>query len=267
MRARPNRIERLFERLFDPRIPILFLLGLALTAVLGNAIYDWLLDLVPSPWLLAVLALLALALLVAVYALIGWLRERLGLDVAMSERQVEPRPGLIVLVSHGQLETIPALAAIRYHDRGERDDRPERTLRYLWLLASPAAAPEAGEPDPETPSTSAANAERLASRYRPLLQHAEIVSIRDIDDPQQAFEAVEGIYREAQARFGLRDQDIIADYTGGTKSMTAGMVLACTARERDLQFMKPRRYLADGRADLKAGSEPRLVDISFFLRG
>ncbi|NLS78404.1 MAG: hypothetical protein GXY76_14190 [Chloroflexi bacterium] len=266
MNTGPDRINRRFERFFDPRIPLLFLLGLVLTAVLGNAVYDWLLDLVSTPWLLAVLALVALVLLVLAYAAIGWLRERLGVGVVMSDRQVDPRPGLIVLVSQGAPETTSAAAAIRYHCRGERDERAEPTLRYLWLLAGAATGLAEAE-TPESAATSMANAERLAAQHRPLLRHAELVSIGDIDDPQQTFEAVEGIYREAKVRFGLREQEIIADFTGGTKSMTAGMVLACTPRERDLQFMKPRRYLPDGRADLEAGSEPRFVDVSFSLRG
>ncbi|HEY5868208.1 MAG TPA: hypothetical protein VI542_22040, partial [Candidatus Tectomicrobia bacterium] len=49
---------------------------------------------------------------------------------------------------------------------------------------------------------------------------------------------VHSCYEEARA-FGLSERDIIANYTGGTKSMTAGMVLACsTSEERDTEYMK-----------------------------
>ena len=55
------------------------------------------------------------------------------------------------------------------------------------------------------------------------------------------------------------------DYTGGTKSMTAGMILACASPRRHLQFMKPRRYTADGRAEPGAESDPVAIDIRFEL--
>jgi hypothetical protein len=78
------------------------------------------------------------------------------------------------------------------------------------------------------------------------------------------FELVQQIYKEAEA-LGIPRSEIIADYTGGTKSMTAGLILACTEQDRDLQYMKPRRYTTDGRADPAAGSDPISVDTNFFL--
>lgn len=65
---------------------------------------------------------------------------------------------------------------------------------------------------------------------------------------------------------GFGESDIIADYSGGTKSMTSGMVLACALPERKLQVLKPRKYDKDGTADRKAGSDPRYIDISFKLK-
>jgi CRISPR-associated protein (Cas_Cas02710) len=76
---------------------------------------------------------------------------------------------------------------------------------------------------------------------------------------------VEEIYAEAKDKFNLTEEGIIADYTGGTKSMTSGMVLACTSPNRALQFMKPQQYTEDGRADVQAGSVPVAVDIRFEL--
>jgi hypothetical protein len=49
-----------------------------------------------------------------------------------------------------------------------------------------------------------------------------------------------------------------------TKHMSAGMIFACTPREARLQFMHPRWFLADGRADPEPGpSEPVEVQIAY----
>jgi hypothetical protein len=91
------------------------------------------------------------------------------------------------------------------------------------------------------------------------------LSSHDADNPEAVHRVVEGIDAEAKDKFNLAEERIIADYTGGTKSMTSGMVLACTSPSRALQFMKPQRYTDDGRADVQAGSAPVAVDIRFEL--
>jgi hypothetical protein len=76
---------------------------------------------------------------------------------------------------------------------------------------------------------------------------------------------VDAIYTEAMEVHGLKEEEVVADYTGGTKSMTSGMVLACASPRRPLHFMKPRQYAKDGRADSEAGSDPVAIDIRFEL--
>lgn len=43
------------------------------------------------------------------------------------------------------------------------------------------------------------------------------------------------------------------------------MILACASPRRHLQFMKPRRYMADGRAEPGTESDPVAIDIRFDL--
>ena len=70
--------------------------------------------------------------------------------------------------------------------------------------------------------------------------------------------------RKQLQREGLAENDIVCDFTGMTKHMSAGMIFACAPREARLQFMHPRRFLADGRADPEAGpSEPVEVEIAY----
>ncbi len=89
----------------------------------------------------------------------------------------------------------------------------------------------------------------------------------DEHNPEMAFHLVQAIYHEASAH-GLAEHDIVADYTGGTKSMTAGMVLACSVSEdRNAQYMKPRQVEPTGVATPAAGAVPILVDLRFGAKG
>jgi hypothetical protein len=95
--------------------------------------------------------------------------------------------------------------------------------------------------------------------------HLKPLSVEDADNPESVHRLVDEIYKEATEKNSLTEEEVIADYTGGTKSMTSGMVLACTSPRRPLQFMKPRRYTEDGRADTQAGADPKAIDIRFWL--
>lgn len=91
----------------------------------------------------------------------------------------------------------------------------------------------------------------------------DIWPLRDENDVAEVFRAVRTIYQIAQHKCGLKKEEIIADYTGGTKSMTAGLVLAAIADGVDLQYMKPNAYTPGGLADKGTGSQPRLVTVNF----
>jgi len=52
----------------------------------------------------------------------------------------------------------------------------------------------------------------------------------------KTYNMIQRIYHEA-ATFGLDGKDIIADFTGGMRSMPAGMILACLHRDNDIQLM------------------------------
>ncbi len=58
---------------------------------------------------------------------------------------------------------------------------------------------------------------------------------------------MEAIYREASAA-GIAEADVLVDYTGGTKAMTAGMVLSGAQKGRRLQALLPQRRLAGAAA-------------------
>jgi hypothetical protein len=78
---------------------------------------------------------------------------------------------------------------------------------------------------------------------------------------EQAYQAVRQIYSVEAAQAGLRAEQIVADFTGGLKTLTAGMVLAC------LPYGWPLEYLVsdfdrDGNLILDTRRVIR-VDVSF----
>ena len=161
--------------------------------------------------------------------------------------------GLIVLCSIG--ENISAEQAIRYHYKGLSDEHPDAVLKQCWMLTGGEASFNA--------------AQKLISKLVSSYFSNDIFKVvrmsgDDADNPAKVYETVEGIFQSLPE--GFDDSDVIADYTGGTKSMTAGLVLACALPSRELQVLKPRKYKDDGTADRSVGSDPRSVDISFKLK-
>lgn len=52
-------------------------------------------------------------------------------------------------------------------------------------------------------------------------------------DAQDTFDAVNRIFRSS----GYEPEDIIADFTGGTKPMSVGMIMACLPAQRSLEYV------------------------------
>ncbi|MBE9118738.1 CRISPR-associated protein [Lusitaniella coriacea LEGE 07157] len=58
-----------------------------------------------------------------------------------------------------------------------------------------------------------------------------------IDDPIYIQRLINCIYADACTRYDLDESEMIADFTGGTKSMSAGILLACATAARRLQYI------------------------------
>ncbi|HYV07602.1 MAG TPA: hypothetical protein VFB82_23615 [Blastocatellia bacterium] len=223
-------------------VPLLFIVFVVLHLI-SNALFDWTKSWVGTPLRVAFYTVLAIVLLVAGFELVRRFRLRVVL------RSISPRRGLIVLISRGRPDGIPAKAAIDYH---------LPALQHCWLITSTEL------PNPPSPPAQSAwrNAGALKVQYEGKARmHIKVI---DPEDPQSIFQAVEQVYSEAES-YGLSAKEMVADFTGGTKMMTAGMVLACTPADRDVQYMKPLAVLGDGKPDISSGSEPRWVDLNFFL--
>lgn len=141
------------------------------------------------------------------------------------ETQRPPRhPGLVVLVGPGRPGDDPlnqsAIHAIRYH----HDTASIAGLRVCWLLAS------GGQ------HGSLAVAEALQVECARLGVIARIWAISDPFSVQSSYETVQRVFSHDVPRYDLVEEQVICDFTGGTKPMTAGMILACSGR-RTMQYM------------------------------
>jgi hypothetical protein len=211
--------SRTFESFFTPRFPLSFLVGGLALAVAGNILSDLLkIYLGAEARRLWLIFILVLALLLAFVLLAHGLQQVRARFLAASGYLVSehPRPkrhkGLIAFVSQPEhLEK-----AIDYHSH---------TLEQVWLL---------------TTDESRAVAQDIVDKHSTIKRAFTIVPIKNQWDLPEARLAVEGIYR---TRLGdLAEEDVIADFTGGTKPMTVGMIFACLNPSRHLEYV-PARYV------------------------
>ncbi|MCC6957558.1 MAG: hypothetical protein IT316_12250 [Anaerolineales bacterium] len=260
-----NRLSLQLPRLIKPFIettsqPILFIIGIVLFNLISNALYDWIKIRISAPIMILLLILAVFILIILLIYLVNrWFRRRIVVT------EIQPRRGLVVLVSQGQLAKIPAKAAIKYHFRGENDERDAPTLERCWLVTSGEPDVEPIQPSPGgSPSQSAwKNAHDLESEYKAHLQEISIVEVNP-EDPQDVFQKIEQIYKHIRA-IGMAPREVVADLTGGTKVMTSGMALFCALAGNDLEYLKPRGFFPDGRADPNKGSTPIRIDLAYML--
>ncbi len=216
-RRSPNQS---FELFFTPKFPYYFLPGGLLVAVMGDALSEmaksWLLQRGVEPEayrlsLIFVSALIALVTLVAAAFSLGAIQQRL---IAPSYRVVDrPMPvrarGLVAFASLSETDHLEA--ALKYHGQ---------TLEKVWLLAT---------------NESLSVAEDLREKYALNSRAIEIVLLNDAFDMQSVREEVERLYLTRLG--GMPETDVIADFTGGTKPMSLGMIFACLSSTRRLQYV------------------------------
>lgn len=175
-----------------------------------------------SAQLLQLVAIIA-ALVVSVFALTLAARiTPVRWEPVPRNMKPQHKAGLIALAGPGRageakdIESDVAYIAIRHHlDSGQ--------LKVVWLLASSAGMTTANQ---------------LVSIFEPDVQ-VEVVPIHDILSITETYAAVRAIYTREATQKGISADDLIADYTGGTSPMKAGMVLAC-ANLLPLQFISGR---------------------------
>jgi hypothetical protein len=148
--------------------------------------------------------------------------QRTQLIFQANHLALEPPPaaqGLILLVSprrpNEALHELSNYHAIEYH---------RATLRACWLIAT------AG------PSGSLATAEALASHFGAYQLQCTICPIANGADAAETLARVAAIYTQIADDGALQAAEVLADITGGSKAMTAGVALACGTAHH-MQYM------------------------------
>lgn len=188
--------------------------------------------------------------------------------------QVQPKPlkatfpGLIVIASPGK-GISSARGAIEHHWSGGIGN-----LKYCWIICGGKESLKNAREMVKGLSGKGQWIDNNEMEYilsdhqnsdRQLCLFLRNLEPPNNDDPNETFKLVNSIYEKAESE-GIASEEIIADYTGGTKSMTAGMVLACADPDRLLAFMRPEAYTSDGYADLTKPSIATEVKVNFQVK-
>ena len=124
------------------------------------------------------------------------------------------------------------------------------SLEYIWLLgtADPKEGKGSGSIFAELKEYINWNRESLGLTKDPKIEFLNTIPMEfDNQVTECVRKTVDEVFDHA-ADFGLKQSDIIADCTGGTKSMTLGVILACLEEDRDIQLIGSQ-YKSDGRPD------------------
>ncbi len=152
--------------------------------------------------------------------------QRVELSVITTEEmRPERKKGLIVLVGPGRPDRDPlqqaARPAFEFH---HLDDRGNPVLKVCWIITT--TGKDGGVPV----------ALKLKDEFQGKGVKTLICTVDNAFNMRETFDLVENIYRVQAPQEGLTTHDVVADFTGATKPMSAGMVLACGAA-RAMQYV------------------------------
>lgn len=243
----------MLKQLSDTSRPLLYLAFVYLLGISVGSLQTWIVTRWPPLVVGLCGSLIVLFLAVLLHRMVrlaNWITAAGWAQVADPTIKADPpaHKGLIVTASPGA-GISSAEAAIRYH-------HGKGKLERCWIIT--------GGENSEAPAKSLVTKLTEEGISRSIFQDFVRLDPEQADNPDEVYKQVDKILRSLPE--GWSESDVIADYTGGTKSITAGMVLACASPDRRLQFMKPNRYREDGTADHPAGSRPYLVDIRYSVR-
>ncbi len=257
-----DQITRRLSIVFSSSTPWLVLVVGLSVSVLGdgitNAIIAWREEesLVSSFWLIG-LSLTSILIMLLTTDLLGRMRNFIlanrnqKIITPNFEGEVKRRKALIVLVSHRP--NPPAKNAVEHHAWNMIPGHPP-VLEHCWLIAGPG----------EGEFSSFANATRLQSFLEARKIHTEVYSLNNLMDIEESYRLTKKAIQEAFSHYNVELEEIIVDYTGGTKPMTVGMVLAAVEFGVDLQYMDSKQLEKSGRVEKVAGSIARPVNLSFW---
>lgn len=163
-------------------------------------------------------------------------RRPLMQGIFVSDKLTQPggKKGLILLVSNPN----SAMFAIEYHYK------IKRCLKTVWLIPSDdSQVNEFGGSSQNTAEKIQKHCTELSEslQQEDALNHCrklpplQVTVLKGVSpaDAQETFDSVNQIYRRSQ----YNADEIVADFTGGTKPMTVGMIMASLKRDRVLEYV------------------------------
>lgn len=238
------QLGRIFRRV---GLPIWVLIGLAIASLIVDNLLK-LLELtiryflettpIPTPkdYLVHFLMIVVGLGLIVIMSLGFKLRRPLTQGRFLSDGLTQPegKKGLILLVSNPN----SALFSIKYHYE------TKRTLETVWLIPSDdsqlfkfggSSQDKAQEIQRLCEELCTRLHQEDASANRPTLPPLQVTLIKGVSpaDAQETFSTVNKIYRRSH----YPADEIAADFTGGTKPMSVGMIMACLQRDRVLEYV------------------------------
>jgi hypothetical protein len=224
---------------FDPsRSIIRYIIGTAALTLVFQALYD----LCNNPgefrggYILALFALV-ITILILFYS---WRRQALIGRVVVREDLKPPKLAGLILMAGPSPASSPA--SIEYH---------LLTLKHCWIISTA-----------ESQKTASALAESYANS--PVKFHFGSNYTVDADNLQSTIDLVQHILQKETGKWELTNNECIADITGGTKPMTAGMAMVCLSQDCNMEYMKSPRD-PSGAVVKGATSVPVLIDTTFTL--
>jgi len=228
----------------SPELLAAFALGLIVVGILSDLAYDLLTappDHLATVWrpLVAVAALTGLA-----YLLYRRDRHRHRTVQALVDesRLAPPHAGLVWLFGPGPFDHL--LFALQHHHAGGG-------AAHCWLVMQ----------DIEPVRTA------FGQLSQKMLDHGLATQLHPVYiqalDVQAAHEAVHAVLEREAAEHGLLPGQVIADVTGGTKPLSAGMVLAALTAGGALEYVESERDAAG--QPIPGTLRVVLVDTTFYL--
>jgi hypothetical protein len=261
-----------FERHRTRNSLVLFVAGFAFLGALTNSLFSviallnrWVLhrlhfSIHDSPGVSLGVSLFDLLVTLVMVLLVLWLMWRFSSSPEPSAAILEPpraHGGLLLLVSvyrPRENSLFQRVEDIDFNDSAARlelfrsnwgplavaAEHHSPVLKHCWLLCS----------DGESGSVrQSAYAERLIHHFAGPDTQCHVM-LTDANDVSKIVNDVKALYDHAALRFNLAPDELISDFTGGTAAMSCGLVLANTAAEHDVEYLRQDKPLVQNEVAL-----------------
>jgi hypothetical protein len=215
MAARMRNMSEGFPLLFDPRTPVLFVLGGVLLSMVSSACYDLLLLWLGESWLTYVITglgsvVLLAGVVLAIYVVAS--THKRPSTILGPEERASQRPGLVLFLSPGTGKADEQ--ALRWH---------QPRLQHVWLLFTDEVERDG-------------KVERLVADCRQKDVQVYPLRITNPRDAEEARAVVSTALAEAERR-GLKRGDLYVDITSCLRPSAVGATLACSQTRHDIEYM------------------------------